>query len=311
MRTLAIVSRWALALLCISAVHPGRIQAQGPDGRWPLQPQTGIGRLVAPFLEGWYPNEDGSYSYSFGYLNLNDERVEIPIGEGNLIEPAQFQGMQPTTFEPGRHRGVFAVTVPAEMVDVDVWWTITNPDGEVTKVPGRHNWGAYQLDYLPRPHGTVHPRVSFDGGEEGRGPVGVVAERVLTTSVGSPLTLEVDARDPSERDTSDARFREPVPIRVVWYKHQGPVGGEVAFTRHESTPVPEGEGNGDDDDDGFVDDAATVELPTGEGTARVVATFSQPGEYMLRAQADNFGTVDSSSGNQCCWTNGYVRVTVR
>jgi hypothetical protein len=46
-------------------------------------------------------------------------------------------------------------------------------------------------------------------------------------------------------------------------------------------------------------------------TVRVVATFSEPGEYMLRAQVDNFRAPDSSSGDQCCWTNGYVRVTVR
>jgi hypothetical protein len=52
-------------------------------------------------------------------------------------------------------------------------------------------------------------------------------------------------------------------------------------------------------------------LPDGEGVARVVATFSEPGEYILHAQVDNWGATDSSSGNQCCWTNGYVRVTVR
>jgi hypothetical protein len=52
-------------------------------------------------------------------------------------------------------------------------------------------------------------------------------------------------------------------------------------------------------------------VPSGEGTARVVATFSEPGEYMLHAQVDNWRSPDSSSGDQCCWTNGYVRVTVR
>ena len=40
------------------------------------------------------------------------------------------------------------------------------------------------------------------------------------------------------------------------------------------------------------------------------ATFEQPGEYLIRVRADNFGRVDSSDGNQCCWTNGYVTVTV-
>jgi hypothetical protein len=304
----------ASSLLCGGVAAPAAIAAQGPDGRWPLQPRTEVGRLVAPFLEGWYENEDGTFSYSFGYLNLNGQRVELPVGEQNLVAPAQFDGMQPTTFEPGRHRGVFAVTVPASMRGGEVWWTITNPDGEVTKVPGRNIWGAYKLDWLPRPHGSMHPRVSFDGGDEGRGPIGVVAERTLSTSVGSPLTLTIDVRDPSERDAEDPRLREDIPVRVVWYKHQGPVGGEVEFVRHESTPAEgeDGAGNDDDDaDDGAIADGATVELATGQGTARVYATFSAPGEYVLRARADNWSAPDSSSGNQCCWTNGYVRVTVR
>src|SRR5690606_24524042 len=143
-----------------------------------------------------------------------------------------------------------------------------------------------------------------------RGPAGATAERTLETTVGSPLTVEVDVRDPSQRDVADPRFREGVPVRVVWYEHQSPEGGDVMFSRHESTPVPDGGGDGDDDD-GFVEPVATVVLPSGEGTARVGATFTRPGEYVLQAQVDNFSAVDSSSGNQCCWTNGYVRVTVR
>lgn len=33
------------------------------------------------------------------------------------------------------------------------------------------------------------------------------------------------------------------------------------------------------------------------------ATFTQPGEYVLRVRADNFGRLDTSPGNQRCWTN--------
>jgi hypothetical protein len=48
-----------------------------------------------------------------------------------------------------------------------------------------------------------------------------------------------------------------------------------------------------------------------EGTASATATFTQAGVYMLRVRVDNFGRPDTSAGNQCCWTNGYVRVTVK
>ena len=54
----------------------------------------------------------------------------------------------------------------------------------------------------------------------------------------------------------------------------------------------------------------TVPLDEGQGTARVIATFSAAGEYLMRARVDNFGATDSGDGDQCCWTNGYIRVTV-
>ena len=299
------------------AVLTGQVSGPGPNGRWPLQPRGPGGRTLAPFMEGWYANEDGTYSFSFGYLNLNEDTLEIPVGEGNFLEPAEFNGMQPTIFYPGHSRGVFAVTVPGELKDQDVWWTLRKPNGEVTRVPGRAKAAAYQLDWYPRPHGTVHPRISFDSQDgEGRGPPGIVAERVLTTSVGSPLTVSVNVREISERDESDFRFAKPLTLRVVWSKHQGP--GRVDFTRHESTPIPdEPEEDADGGGGGGFPEASppgpeTIVVPDDvRSTVRVIATFSEPGEYMLRAQVDNWRATDSSSGDQCCWTNGYVRVTVR
>jgi hypothetical protein len=47
-----------------------------------------------------------------------------------------------------------------------------------------------------------------------------------------------------------------------------------------------------------------------EGNATTSVSFTQPGEYVLRVRADNFGRLDTSAGNQCCWTNGYVKVSV-
>ena len=312
----------ALALLLWGPLTTleAQVTGPGPDGRWPLQPGSPGNRTLAPFMEGWYENEDGSFSISFGYLNLNEEPLEIPIGEGNFLDPAEFNGLQPTVFYPGHQRGVFTANFPAEMRDQDVWWTLTKPNGDVTKVPGRIGAVAYQLDWNVRPHGTEPPRVSFDGQrDEGRGPPGILSERTLTTSVGAPLTVSVNVREASERDRSDFRFFEPLTLRVVWTKHQGPVGGEVEFTRHESTPIPEepeeGRGGGGGGGGRFQlppPGDETIMVPDDvESTVRVVATFSEPGEYMLRAAVDNHRAPDSSYGDQCCWTNGYVRVTVR
>jgi hypothetical protein len=47
----------------------------------------------------------------------------------------------------------------------------------------------------------------------------------------------------------------------------------------------------------------------GGGKATTTATFRAPGEYIIRAQA-NDRTGDGGGGFQCCWTNAHVKVTV-
>ncbi|SVB49005.1 uncharacterized protein METZ01_LOCUS201859, partial [marine metagenome] len=84
---------------------------------------------VVPIYEGYFENDDGTYDICFGYFNLNlDESVNVPLGENNFIEPAQYDGRQPTHFTPvpgmtpvspftSRFRRIwcaFTVTVPAD-----------------------------------------------------------------------------------------------------------------------------------------------------------------------------------------------------
>ena len=48
------------------------------------------GQSVTPAFEGWYPNPDSTFSLSWGYMNRNyDERLDIPVGANNRIEPDQ------------------------------------------------------------------------------------------------------------------------------------------------------------------------------------------------------------------------------
>ena len=293
-------------LLASPTALEAQVSGRGPDGRWPLQPSSPGNNTLAPFAEGWYENPDGTYSLSFGYVNTNLDTLYIPVGENNSLDQAQFDGVQAAVFFPGRHRGVFSVTLSAEMKDTDVWWTLVLP-WDRTTVPGRVGSEAYQLDWMPRAHGSVTPSVSFDGQSGvGRGPPGILAERTQTVAVGSPLTLSVNATDTSERDLEDAR-NTTVPLRVVWSQLQGP--GPVTYTRHESNPLPEaaagGRGGG-----GRTPQPQTMRLPEGSGTSSVIVTFAAAGEYLMLAQVDNFDANDSGSQDQCCWTNAYVRVNV-
>jgi hypothetical protein len=49
---------------------------------------------------------------------------------------------------------------------------------------------------------------------------------------------------------------------------------------------------------------------TFSGTATVAASFTEPGEYILRVVANDWSG-DGGRGFQCCWTNAQVKVTVK
>jgi hypothetical protein len=280
--------RWAVAGLALALTGLSFGPAAGQEAELQfkqLKPLKPSGDIVAPFFDGWYPNPDGTYTLSFGFMNRNTrEIVDIPIGENNRIEPAQFDGMQPTHFPPvnyggfdaRRERGAFAVTIPAEMADQDVVWTITHA-GETYSVPGRVTSPAYEMSHNPMTAGSQAPRMAFEqSGPFSVGRQGPFYPETLTTTVGTPLTLSVWAEDNGVRE-------ERFPVEVVWWHHQGP--GEVEFGTESS------------EHDGL-------------GQATTTATFGAPGEYVIRARADNFAASDSSFGNQCCWSNMYFRVNV-
>ena len=276
----------AQVLLAVLAAAGGPLGAQ--QRRLPLAPILPRGDEVAPFFEGWYRNDDGTFTLSFGFFNLNSQQIlDIPVGPDNFIEPAEFNGMQPTHFpvRPRRDRGVFHVTVPASYADGEqaVVWTIT-ANGHTNATPGRVGIPALQLDYGPRAMGSVSPVVRFSpGGPPGQHIQGVWGEPLAAT-VGEPLTLRLWTEEVSVRAPDD-RVNAVVHVGVTWFKHQGPAGRVSVDPRR-----------------------VTVVGGTGEATATIV--FSEPGEYVLRARVDNWSANDSTGGDQCCWTNAYVRVTV-
>jgi len=218
-----------------------------------------------------------------------------------------YDGVQPTFFERGRHTGVFTVTLPASARRDSVWWSIKTGENELNKVPGRATSEAYQLDRRPRPPGSVPPLVWFtENGPRSSGPDGITEKTNQKVRVGVPVELTVHAADVSKRDPKDPRFQEPVAVWVNWAVHQGPAA--VEFTRHESTAVPPEP----DPPPRFVRRAGSedVVLKEGSGTAKIYATFHEPGDYVLRIQVDNWAAPESSEDDQCCWTNVYRRLTV-
>jgi hypothetical protein len=294
-------------IVLASTIMPA--QAQAPIGN-PLALKPPVGLPVVPIFEGAYENEDGSVSYSFGYLNRNTgEPITIPLGQNNRIEPAQFDGVQPTYFETTRHTGIFTVTVPASMRDGEVWWYIKTGDHEETKVPGRRGRMGYTLDKTPRPSGSLAPLVSYtEGGPTAQNPMGMTAQNALSVKAGVPVTLTVHTSDPSVRDLTDPRNEKPIPLRVSWHKHQGP--GDVSFQQHATSADPEPLSELQVRRGRSLPGPEQTVLSAGQGIANVIATFSAPGDYVMRTMVDNWDANDSSEADQCCWTNVYQKVTV-
>jgi hypothetical protein len=243
---------------------------------------------VVPIYEGWYENPDGTRDICFGYFNLNlDEPLDIPLGEGNVIEPSRFDGRQPTHFTPvpgmtpaspftSRFRRVwcaFTVTVPADFGEDDqVWWTLQREGESPVRAPGTVNV-AYVLDE-PRSdgRGELAPVLRFsEGGAPAQGRRGATAP-ARRVRVGQPLELHVQVEHPFEEQ-----------LWVGWVKYKGP--GAVTLAPAEQR----------------------VTLEDGHAAATARATFSEPGEYELLVQSINS---TAAFEFHCCWTNGYVPVTV-
>jgi hypothetical protein len=191
-------------IVALAALVPQQAQSQDWTQReYPLAPPNAKGNIVAPYFDGYYQNEDGTWTLSFGFMNRNEEDlIEIPLGENNFIEPAQYDGDQPTSFPvvsyPGfggpRERGAFGVIVPADF-EGEVWWTLTT-DGYTTKVPGRLHAperaitfeSAYGLSTTPQAEGSLRPTLTFtEGGDPYWGLHGIEHPRHFTTEVGEPI----------------------------------------------------------------------------------------------------------------------------
>lgn len=293
------------------------------------------GEAVFPAFEGWGPTTDGGLALLLGYFNRNKaQELDVPIGPDNHIEPGGPDFGQPTRFHVGRQYGVFAITVPKDFGNKKLTWTL-RANGHTSTVSFWAN-PPYWIDFYKN-HADENepPRLRFaPNGPETAGPPLKRFMQTLSGAVGQPVTLRVWAADrPAKHGESPApgaaaprraapardNASEPPPavigrsvlpggltaltpgggaanslqrrgdFRVIWKKYRGP--GDVKIA-DEVLPLENG------------GDATTfVE-------AKTTATFSSPGEYWLRAVA-NDSSGDGGGGDQCCWTTAHVVVHVK
>jgi hypothetical protein len=164
------------------------------------------GQHLEPAYEGWRPNEDGTFSFMFGYFNENwEEELDIPIGENNSFSPGAADRGQPTHFLPRRNRFTFEVVVPADWGDRELVWTVTSPNGET-----RRAYATLAIDYVVDNVVIASETGSLGAGTsspESRANIPPVAEligdEIRTVRVGESMTFQTRVTDDGIPKTTD------------------------------------------------------------------------------------------------------------
>jgi hypothetical protein len=260
------------------------------------------GQPVYPAFEGWEQNEDGSFTFVFGYMNENwQEELDVPIGAANNIEPGAPDQGQPTHFQPRRNRFMFRVRVPRDWGKKEMIWSLT------TRGAAQKAYASLRTDLLIENidimsetgalgAGSSNPQIRAD-----KPPViKLDNHKALDAKVGQPLTLTAFVTDDGvprrpgrggAPDRSGAPFNPQPPSRITvgknvglhlaWFVYRG--AGKVTFS-------PRQVKTWEDTRSGANSPWAPMWSPPAvpaDGKYEVTATFAEPGVYVLRARADD------------------------
>jgi len=255
-----------------------------------LEPPHDSGQSVTAAFEGWFPNPDGTLSILFGYFNRNfKEELDIPIGPENRIEPGGPDQGQPTHFLPRRQWGVFTVTVPKDFGTKKLTWTLV-ANGKTTQIPAGLDT-LWEVAPFKDATNNTPPYLGFaQSGPFMNGPRG--QSTMLTTAVQTPMPLNLWVADDANVIPGATKPRTPAVV-LSWSKYRGP--GTVTFSNDK--PAIE---------------AADVKAPgvvAFSGKATTTASFSEPGDYILRVVTNDWSG-EGGRGFQCCWSNAHVKVSV-
>jgi len=274
------------------------------------QPAYRSGAVVEPGYEGWRPNDDGSFSFIFGYMNENwEEQPDIPVGDNNYFSPGDADRGQPTYFQPRRNRFTFEVVVPSDWGDRELVWTLNHNGIE------RRAYATLATDYLvdnmviASETGSLGAGTSSPESRSNNPPVLTIqgdtstSNQVRNLPLGDGLELvsllEDDGLPAPRRATltrTASTFKEQMmrpPSRVTvgktnglflsWHKYRGP--GNVDF---DPPQVKSWEDTRTSANSPWGPLWVPPSLPD-DGLHKVMVSFDAPGIYILRARADDGG----------------------
>ena len=243
-------------------------------------PQTKFvsGQNVVPYFEGWIRNKDGSFDLVFGYFNRNwEQELAIPPGPDNLVEPGGPDRGQPTFFLSRRQGWVYRIHVPSDFGKQVVTWTI-RVNGRTEKAYGELLPVEEITERIVMTRGNLNP-----GDQDPNQPPKIEVRAPASLTVGEVTTLSAAVTDdglpkprvPIQRATAADATRQTNTsstgarrgLSVSWMQLRGPARAAL--------------------------EGASAAAPK-DGKASVVARFTQPGTYVLRATA-NDGALSTTS----------------
>lgn len=239
------------------------------------------GQDVQPVFEGWARVPNGTFDLYFGYLNRNwVQKLHVPIGAANNIQPGGPDRGQPTFFYTRTQRKVFTVNVPADFGKKELVWTLT-VNGRTRTV-----YGHLKADWEITPDGGAAGTQTSQEARSNKAPsIALAAPATASGSADLVATVSDDGlpkprgrgkpavgqESPpgltgGEKEApanlpwlSEGGARRPEGLTVNWFVFRGPA--DVLFEPAYAKPEA--------------------------GRATTTARFSVPGEYVLRARADD------------------------
>jgi len=234
------------------------------------RPEAQFEKMVSTTFDGWNQLPDGSYELVFGYMNRNSSEIEVPLGDGNKVEPGPGgdQG-QPTNFLPGRQRAAFRIPVPAAF-------------------KGKYTWTLTYAGATQTATGSIDQNYSLDVGDPEPPRVKAGADLTVKMSGVAHLTPSVLPPEPAPAPSAPATVGPEIVARrargerltVWWSKYRGP--GTVTFGGDKPAAAPPGPTGRDFPLGSF---RLTCAAPIPATCGANDATFSAPGTYWLRVVA--------------------------
>ena len=330
-------ARVGVLLSCVGGTLVGAQQpgvGQTPSSLPLTAPIRERGTSVTPAFEGWYFDKDGSQRVMVGYFNRNTKQeFDIPAGPNNHVDPGPADQGQPTHFSAGRQWGVFTIKLPKDFGTRKLSWTIV-ANGFTNTITLHTNADYIVEPFMDAANKNTPPKFKFEpNGPIVTGPPQTIAAN-YTATVGVPLPLtvwisdegaKVNVPEPRAGRGRGARGAEPA----------GAAGATGATGATDAAAVPAGRGAGRGAargaaPEGFTPPPAMSLTWTkfrgpgdvtfdnnkpaidraADGKAVANATFSAPGDYLLRVEG-NDSTGSGGGGFQCCWSNAHVSVTIK